>query len=80
MFYNGTQQYGMVKGTEATPKCLLFIVTQIEKSRLSNRTVSALVLLKLTITNGIQLSQQKSLQIRTNTEFHLNIKTEPSTL
>ena len=44
--YNGTQQYGMVKGTVATPKCLLFIVTQIEKSRLSNRTVSVLVLLK----------------------------------
>ena len=29
--YNEIQQYRMVKGKIAPPKCLLFIVTQIEK-------------------------------------------------
>ena len=31
--YNGIQQYRMVKGKVATPKCLLFVVTQIKKDQ-----------------------------------------------
>ena len=31
--YNEIQQYRMVMSTVATPKCLLFVVTQIEKDQ-----------------------------------------------
>ena len=47
--YNEIEQYRIVKGRIDTPKCLFYIVTQVEKLIYSNRTVKTVGLVK----NGI---------------------------